>query len=114
MTDPQNAGHTPTRGFYAVEANGRMHVMNPAPSKISICVTAKFDIVTKPDRLREEAHRIARALNREAAHDDLVKALEEIESTPFSMVNDSESLRHSLRLLQQIARTALAKARANG
>lgn len=73
MPDTVKAAHTPT-GYYAIEANGRMHVLHPAPSKMSICTTAKFDVVTTPDRLREEAHRIARALNRDAAHDDLVKA----------------------------------------
>lgn len=35
-----------------------------------------------------------------------VKALQEIEQMPFSMVNDSESLRHTIRTIQSIASRA--------
>jgi hypothetical protein len=37
-------------------------------------------------------------------------ALEQIEQMPFSMVNDSESLRHTIRTIQGIARKAIAAA----
>jgi len=37
----------------------------------------------------------------------LKTALAEIRDTPFSMVNDSESLRHSCRVMQHIATEAL-------
>lgn len=36
----------------------------------------------------------------------LRQALRDIEEMPFSMVNDSESLRHSIKTMQTIARTA--------
>jgi hypothetical protein len=39
--------------------------------------------------------------------DALAQALTEIEATPFSMVNDSDSLRHTIKTMQQIARAAL-------
>jgi hypothetical protein len=42
------------------------------------------------------------------AHEALVNALEEIRNTPFSMVNDSESLRHTIRVIQHISGAALA------
>ena len=41
---------------------------------------------------------------------DLVKmrhALTQIEATPVSMVNDSDSLRHSIKTMQHIARRAI-------
>lgn len=38
---------------------------------------------------------------------DLVQALRDIEQIPFSAVNDSESLRHTIKTIQHIARTAL-------
>jgi len=38
---------------------------------------------------------------------ELEAALEVIEGAPFSMVNDSESLRHTIRGLQAAARAAL-------
>lgn len=40
-------------------------------------------------------------------------ALQEIADMPFSMVNDSESLRHSLRTIQQIALKALSAVQAH-
>lgn len=42
--------------------------------------------------------------------DKLAKALTEIETMPFSPVNDSESLRHTIRTMQMIASKALAAA----
>jgi hypothetical protein len=39
----------------------------------------------------------------------LKKALESIDRMPFSMVNDSESLRYTLRQIKNISRAALAK-----
>lgn len=39
----------------------------------------------------------------------LLAALIDIENTPATMVNDSESLRHTIRTMQQIARAAMAK-----
>jgi hypothetical protein len=44
--------------------------------------------------------------------DELVKALEQIRDTPHSMVNDSESLRHTLKLIDAIACAAITKAEA--
>ncbi|MFA7280814.1 MAG: hypothetical protein WC100_12025 [Sterolibacterium sp.] len=41
----------------------------------------------------------------------MIARLEEIESMPFSMVNDSDSLRHTIRAMQAIARAALAAAK---
>jgi len=41
----------------------------------------------------------------------LIKAMEEIEQMPFSMVNDSESLRYTLRTIQRIAHNAICDAR---
>lgn len=49
-------------------------------------------------------------MHTDAEIDALRSALQEIADTPFSMVNDSESLRHSLRTVQQIALKALAAA----
>jgi hypothetical protein len=46
-----------------------------------------------------------------AEHGNLKAALKDIEAMPFSMVNDSESLRHTIRALQAIARATLAKAK---
>lgn len=40
--------------------------------------------------------------------DKLAKVLTDIEAMPFSSVNDSESLRHTIRTMQTMARTALA------
>lgn len=37
----------------------------------------------------------------------LVDALAQIEAMPCSMVNDSESLRHTIKQMQQIARAAM-------
>lgn len=37
----------------------------------------------------------------------LENALREIDAVPISMVNDSESLRHSIKLMQAIARAAI-------
>jgi hypothetical protein len=38
-------------------------------------------------------------------------ALEEVRDTPFSMVNDSDSLRHTIRTIQAIANQALRPSR---
>lgn len=55
---------TPPRvGYMATEANGKMYVMKPSGQTGAICTTAKFAVVTKPEKLREEAHQIANALN---------------------------------------------------
>ncbi len=43
--------------------------------------------------------------------DELVEALSEIETMPCSMVNDSESLRHTIKTLRAIATAALRKAK---
>lgn len=58
--------------YEAVEKDGRMFVMKPG-GEIAICSTAKFQVVTEPDLLRQEAQHIATALN---ALPKLVKALE--------------------------------------
>jgi hypothetical protein len=47
-------------------------------------------------------------------HDDLVKALEEIDQTPIPMINDTEHLRHTIRTIQNIAYAALSKYRGAG
>lgn len=49
-----------------------------------------------------------------AALPDLSNALDEIEQMPCSMVNDSESLRHTIRTMQAIARAALSASRSTG
>lgn len=46
-----------------------------------------------------------------AAAPDLAAALMEIEEMPFSMANDSDSLRHTIKTMQRIAHRALAKAK---
>lgn len=45
-----------------------------------------------------------------AAAPDLLTTLREIDAAPASMVNDSESLRHSIKTIQAMARSAIAKA----
>lgn len=45
-----------------------------------------------------------------AAAPDMLAVLREIEGTPASMVNDAESLRHTIKAIQHIARTAIARA----
>lgn len=47
-------------------------------------------------------------MDQEKEIEELRAALQEIADMPFSMVNDSESLRHSLRTIQQIALKGLA------
>jgi hypothetical protein len=47
--------------------------------------------------------------NSDGKVNQLRAALELIEATPYSMVNDSESLRHTIKSIQHIARTALRK-----
>ncbi len=47
-------------------------------------------------------------MDQEREIDALRSALQKIADMPLSMVNDSESLRHSLRTVQQIALKALA------
>lgn len=57
------------------------------------------------DAYEDTRRKIARAREQQLA--GAVAALREIELMPVSMVNDSESLRHSIRLMQQIAHHAL-------
>ncbi|MCF2522339.1 hypothetical protein [Bradyrhizobium sp. G127] len=45
---------------------------------------------------------------------DLVKALEEIRDMPCSHVNDSESLRHTIKTLRYIATNAIAATKTGG
>lgn len=101
MTDSK---HTPRLCYRAVESNGRMYVMKPDGST-SIAMTAKFDVVTEPNILREEAAFVADALNRASAHDDLVDVLSDF-------IDYSGGAAHACadEYLMDRARAALAKA----
>ena len=64
-----------------------------------------YDDMVKSMQENEEADAIS------AAAPGLIKALEEIRDMPCSQVNDSESLRHTIKTLRHIATTALAAAK---
>lgn len=48
-------------------------------------------------------------INSAPALAELVEAMQQIDDTPCSMVNDSESLRHTIKTIKYYSRKALAK-----
>jgi hypothetical protein len=52
---------------------------------------------------------ITTSANRDHLFDEMIEALRQIDDTPCTMVNDSESLRHTIKSIQYISSAILAK-----
>lgn len=95
--------------YTAVEKNGRMYVMKP-DGFIAICATAKFDVVDDPQILRKEASFIARCLNQNSMHTDLMKSLSSAEIAVEQLCQGQHSDNECWNILREI-RGSIAKAK---
>jgi hypothetical protein len=104
--------HTPGPWAWREFGSGIMLVTQHQGSRVVLSASPRGVLQTRDANgtLRQIEADHPNALLLKAAP-DMLAALNEIDEMPFSMVNDSESLRHTIKTIQAMARAAIGKAK---